>query len=86
MRLKELLFLAFLLLAVPGSAFAGKIESGKVTAVYHDKNVIEIDGRKFHCPGGEMAFIHKGEKVKYVVDYQYDDPKHRRAIIDIYPQ
>ena len=86
MNLRDFLLLVFLLLSMSGSAFAEKFESGKVTAVDRNRNVIEIDGRQFHCPRGEMRHIHKGEKVKFIADYQYDDIKYRKAIIEIYSQ
>lgn len=86
MALKGFFLLVFLLLVMPVSVFAEKFESGKVTAVDRDKNVIEIDGRQFHCPRGEMRRIHKGEKVRFIADYHYDDKKYRTAIIEIHPQ
>jgi len=86
MILRKFFLLTFFLLTMAGLAFAEKFESGKVTALERSKNVIEIDGRQFHYPGGKMRHLHKGDKVKFIADYQYDDIKYRAAIIEIDPQ
>ncbi len=83
MILRKALLLAMLLFVMVGSALAEKIENGKVTAIYRGENVIEIDGRKFQCPRRELRHIRKGDQVRFKADYNHDDIKYRRAIIEI---
>lgn len=83
MKKAVIAFCTFLLIAVSGQAFAAGHSKGTVTAIDREGSTIEIDGKRYYCLKSTMRFIKKGDKVEYVIDNQYDDAKHRTAIVEI---
>jgi len=84
MKLKSMMIILLTLFFFVAPAFANGFQEGKVTRIDRDKQMIEIDKKRYYCLPGDMLNVRKGDEIEFRVDRNYDDPKHPVAVVEIY--
>jgi len=82
MKSKLILFFVALTVAMSGLSFADEFQSGRITKVDRENQMIQIDEVNYLCSSPTMRGVRVGERVEFMAEYK-SDADDQKTVIEV---
>lgn len=72
MKLKLMMFFVVMMVTMSALSFADEFQSGRITKVDVENQIIQIDEVSYLCSGSVLRGAHEGRRVEFMAEYKSD--------------